>query len=201
MDHKQLIDQVLTFWFPAELDTASAVGAAMGHWFEGGPAVDDEIRRRFGELPAAAKRGELDAWGETAPGRLALLLVIDQFPRNLFAGAEAFAYDGQAQAVALEGLRRGHDRHVDPLQRMFTYLPFEHSESRSLQVISVALFDALREDATDATRAALDAAHDFAVRHWDVIDRFGRYPHRNKALGRPTLPAEAAFLAEHPQGF
>ena len=148
-------------------------------------AFDDAIRLKFEATHFAAARGEYDGWRATAEGTLALLILLDQFPRNLFRGsAHAFATDGLARHVAVRALDAGHDAAFEPALRAFFYLPFEHSEAPADQDRSVALFDALG-----------DANYrDYAHAHRDVIARFGRFPHRNAALGRDTTPAEQAWL-------
>ena len=133
----------------------------------------------------AAARGELAAWEESAEGALALVLLLDQFPRNLFRGdARAFATDALARAVAERALARGFDQATDLALRPFFYLPFMHSEALIDQDRSVRLYEALGE--TEELR--------YATQHRDVVLRFGRFPHRNRALGRNTTPAEQAFL-------
>lgn len=181
-------DDILSFWFsegPATFRPA---------WFTKDPVFDESIRARFGTLLAPARDGALDAWAETPEGALALLLVLDQFPRNLLRGqAEAFASDPHARAVARRAvLERGFDLALHPVQRCFLYLPFEHGEAMADQDLSVALFEGLRDI---PAIAAPGAAIDYAWRHRIVIQRFGRFPHRNAALGRASTPAEEAWLA------
>ena len=160
--------------------------AGPGRWFRGGDAFDAECRARLADAHHAAARRELDRWMSTADGALALLLLLDQIPRNIFRGsAHAFATDGLARHFARLALDAGHDAAFEPALRAFFYLPFEHSESPADQARSVALFEALG-----------DANYrDYAVAHRDVIARFGRFPHRNAALGRDSTPDEQAWLA------
>lgn len=180
---------VLDFWFGGTLEPRSA-------WFVKNPQFDAEIARRFADLQAFAAVGGAEHWCETAAGALALLVLLDQFPRNLFRGrAAAFACDADARRIAGEALRRGHDRQLAPVQRWFVYLPFEHSEDLADQDRSVALFQTLQGD--PATVGTLD----YAERHREVIQRFGRFPHRNAALGRVNTDAEAAYLAQPGAGF
>ena len=162
-------------------------------WREAGPkawfAKDDafDLRcRAFESAHHAAARRELDAWESSAEGALALCLLLDQFPRNLYRGsAHAFATDPLARAMADRALAAGHDRAVDGDLRIFFYLPFEHAEDASLQARSMALFEAMGH-AEYVKYAAL---------HRDLIARFGRFPHRNRVLGRASTPEEEAFLA------
>lgn len=156
-------------------------------WFVRDAAFDDAIRSRFGELHFAAARGELHGWRETPEGALALLILLDQFPRNIFRGsAHAFATDPLARGVTRAAIARGFDQQVDGALRSFFYLPFEHSENLTDQDEGVALCEALGDPETLK----------WAILHRDIIARFGRFPHRNRALGRETTPQEQAFLDE-----
>ena len=153
-------------------------------WFEKDTAFDEEIRRRFLPVHEAAAAGKLAAWEESAEGTLALLILLDQFPRNMFRGsARAFATDAQARAITAGALLKGFDGTI-PDMRSFFYLPFEHSEDLADQERGVALY-----------KAAGDAdGLKWAELHADIIRRFGRFPHRNAILGRATTPEEQAFL-------
>jgi uncharacterized protein (DUF924 family) len=154
-------------------------------WFNKTPAFDEAIRLKFEPTHHRAARGEYDAWAETAEGALALLILLDQFPRNLYRGsAHAFATDGKARAVARRAVERGFDRATEPVLRNFFYLPFEHSEDLADQDFGLALC-AEAGDADNLKWASL---------HRDIIARFGRFPHRNANLGRATTPEEQAFL-------
>ncbi len=158
--------------------------AGNARWFAKDEGFDAEIGRRFEAAHHAAARRELDDWAATAEGALALLLLLDQFPRNLFRGtAHQFATDPLALSFAEAALAAGHDRAVDEPLRVFFYLPFEHSERLSDQERAVALCAGLSKQVAD-----------FAVIHRDIIARFGRFPHRNSALGRIPSPEEQAFL-------
>ena len=181
-------DDVLAFWFAGGRD------AWREAWFRRDDAFDAAIRDRFGALPAPARDGALDAWAATPAGALALLLVLDQFPRNLHRGAaEAFASDAQAREVARRAvLAQRFDLALTRTERVFLYLPFEHSEAMADQHLSVALFEGLRDD---PAHRAPNGTIDYSWRHWHVIRRFGRFPHRNAALGRESTPAESAWLA------
>jgi uncharacterized protein (DUF924 family) len=191
--------EVLHFWFGAE-DRVDP------RWFNGGDAFDALIRERFGPTIEAGLAGGLDAWGEDAgaadtPGpALALILVLDQFTRNVFRGTpQAFAGDETALRVALRLLDAGTARRWPPLARWFALMPLEHAEDLGLQQRCVVAFEQLRADAHAAGSphaSALDGALDYAVRHRDVVARFGRFPHRNAILGRPDTPEEAVFLLQ-----
>lgn len=187
--------EVLAFWFgrPGE----PAYGAPRAEWFRKDSAFDEEIRRRF--LPAvdAALAGHLAGWAASPQGALALLVLLDQFPRNLFRGeAKAFAGDPGARQLAEDALARGWDKGLSAVEKLFIYLPFEHSESLADQARSLALFTALA-----AGHAGCDGFLDYARRHHEVIARFGRFPHRNAALGRPSTPEETSYLAQPGSGF
>ena len=153
-------------------------------WFEKHAALDEEIRRRFLSVHEAAACGKLTAWEQTAEGALALLILLDQFPRNMFRGeALAFATDPLARAIASRAILNGFDGAM-PDMRTFFYLPFEHSEDLADQERGVALFKAVGD--ADGLK--------WAEIHADIIRRFGRFPHRNAVLGRVTTPEEQAFL-------
>ncbi len=179
---------MLDFWFPPEShpDAAHPGGRSLRMWFAPDPALDEAIRTRFLDTYERAAVGGLDEWAGTARGALALVVVLDQFPRNMFRGqARAFAADDRALAVAAEAVARGHDQALPAVWRAFLYLPFEHAESREMQARSVALFRALGDAETLR----------YAELHRDIVERFGRFPHRNAILGRDSTPDEAAWLA------
>ncbi|HQY50413.1 MAG TPA: DUF924 family protein [Thermomonas sp.] len=159
--------------------------AGMGNWFRGGEAFDAECRARWQDAHFAAARREFDGWMDAADGALALVLLLDQIPRNIFRGSgHAFATDPLALHCATRAIDAGFDARVEPALRFFFYLPFEHSEAMADQQRAVALFTAL--DDPDLLG--------YAVAHRDVIAQFGRFPHRNAALGRTHTPAEQAWL-------
>ncbi|HWT08225.1 MAG TPA: DUF924 family protein [Roseomonas sp.] len=179
---------VLAFWFAEGPDTFRQA------WFKRDDAFDAEIRARFGALAATARTDALASWRGSAEGVLALAILLDQFPRNLHRGsAEAFGADPLMREIARDAvLARRIDIGLTPTQRIFLYLPFEHSEAMADQDLSVALFEGLRDD---PRMGAPGGTIDYAWRHRAVIDRFGRFPHRNAALGRISTAGEAAWLA------
>jgi uncharacterized protein (DUF924 family) len=191
--------EVRTFWFGPDTGAGMAAGFRP-EWFRKDPAFDDSIRARFGPLVERALTLPADAppaWGAAPVDVLAEILVLDQFPRNLYRGqARAFAGDARALALALGLLARGDDQRLLPLQRLFAYLPLEHAEDLALQDRSVAVFTALAA-AHDGFAEVLD----YAERHRDVVRRYGRFPHRNAALGRASTPAEVDYLAQPGSGF
>ena len=187
--------EVLDFWFGTP--GSAGYGEKREIWFKADNDFDAEIRDRFLPLVEAARGGELDHWQEKAAGTLALCIVLDQMPRNLFRGsAEAFASDARAREVAGRALERGFDGELAKVQRMFIYLPFEHSEDLAHQERSLELFSALVDD-DEAGARTMKAAR----RHHEIIARFGRFPHRNAALGRATTAAESEFLKEPDSSF
>ncbi len=181
------INDVLGFWFAddSQPDQSNPDGRDLKDWFQPGPGFDAEIRRRFLAAWEQAATGALDHWADTAQGALALTVLLDQFPRNMFRGdARAFASDRAALAVAERAIARDFDQEVPKVWRKFFYLPFEHAEDRAAQDRAVALIGALGQEET--TR--------YAVLHRDIIERFGRFPHRNAILGRDSTPEEQAWL-------
>lgn len=191
-------DELLDFWFGAP--GSPTHGRFRPEWFRKDAGFDATIRRRF--LPdVEAELGCAPAgWSpraETPRGALALLLLLDQFPRNLFRGeAHAFAGDERARAIAGAVVARGWDRELSGVERIFAYLPFEHGEALADQERSLQLFGRLA-----AELPGFDDTLDYARRHHEVIARFGRFPHRNAALGRTSTAAEAAYLAQPGSGF
>lgn len=180
-----LCRRILDFWFG--VPGSPGYGAARDIWFEADDGFDDDVRRRFAADLERAAAGMHDGMAGEAEGALALTILLDQFPRNIHRGTPgAFAFDGKALAVARRALDAGHDRALAPFQRPFLYLPFEHSEDLADQDRAVALFRVLGDE----------KGLDFAIRHRDVIARFGRFPHRNAILGRQSAPEEVAFLSQ-----
>ncbi|WP_066552224.1 DUF924 family protein [Croceicoccus bisphenolivorans] len=169
---------VLDYWFREKTPD---------QWFEGGEAVDREVRVRFSAQVSKALAGTLDEWAATPRGRLALIVLIDQFTRNIFRDdPRAYSGDAKAQAMVLDGLEKGMDKALTLSERQFFYLPLMHAEDAALQDISVTCFEKLAADA--------DYVLDFARGHRNVVARFGHFPMRNKALGRATGEAEQAYL-------
>ncbi len=188
-------EDVLVFWFgqPGQAEH----GQPRAAWFRKDAAFDEQIRSRFLPDVQAALAGRLDSWADGPQGLLALLIVLDQFPRNLFRNdAKAFAGDRQALELANRALARGWDKPRLAVEKLFIYLPLEHSEVLADQQRSLQLFSALAAEHTGC-----DGFLDYARRHYEVIARFGRFPHRNAALGRPSTAEEAAYLAQPGSGF
>ena len=188
--------EILEYWFGDPPRPRPAF------WFGKDAANDRDIRSRFGADLQRANEGLCDDWAATPRGRLALILLFDQFPRNIYRDhAQAYAYDDRARALTCEGLERGCDRSLTPLERAFFYLPLEHAEDLELQERSVALFRRLHEDAPAGQRELFAGFLDYAERHRDIIARFGRFPHRNRALGRESSAEEREFLRQPGSSF
>ncbi len=169
-------DAVLDFWFKE---------CTPAQWWAKSDAFDRLIEARFGALHDAAVRGELYAWRDSPAGRLAEIIVLDQFSRNLYRDQpRAFAADSMALALAQTAVQLHADRALEPAQRAFLYLPYMHSESLAIHALAVPLF----------SQPGLESNLDAELRHKRILDRFGRYPHRNAILGRPSTPEEIEFL-------
>ena len=181
---------VLEFWFGAGGD----YGKRHKRWFEKDPALDAEVRRRFFDLHGQLASGE--RWLDPAKDCLARVIVLDQFPRHMFRGtARSFATDPQALAAARHAVAHGYDRALLPVERLFLYLPFEHSEALDDQWRACELTEPL------GAFAETEDAHRYALAHRDIIARFGRFPHRNAALGRQSTPEELEFLKQPGSSF
>jgi uncharacterized protein (DUF924 family) len=179
---------ILDFWFEGD------ASECRDKWFEKDAAFDTACAR-FTAAIRDARDGHFDVWASTPQGSLALIILLDQLPRNVFRGsAEAFASDPHAREIARATVDAGFDRHLTPVQRMFVYLPFEHAETIEDQNESVRLYETLRD-------ALGEKSINYGHRHRDVILRFGRFPHRNAVLGRSSTPEEEAYLAQPDAGF
>jgi len=177
------IDAVLHFWFEESSPRL---------WFQKDDDFDTEIRKRFGKLYAQAINGGLSGWRTSARGRLAEIIVLDQFSRNLHRESpHAFSHDGMALALAQDAVAAGADRQLSPIERAFLYMPYMHSESAVVHEDAVRLF----------SQPGLETNLDFELKHKAIIDRFGRYPHRNAVLGRDSTVEELAFLQQPGSSF
>jgi uncharacterized protein (DUF924 family) len=167
-------------------------------WFGAqGARHDEEIRARFGGLLERAVAGELDSWADGSRRLLSLIILLDQVPRHIFRGtARAFAYDAAALALTLSGMQSAADGALDFIERLFFYMPLQHSESRDAQDESVAAFRRLLTEVPSELHATFEDALRFAEKHRAIIERFGRFPHRNAMLGRPSTPEEVEWLRE-----
>lgn len=188
------VEEILHFWF-GQPDEPS-YGKQLEFWFTKKSDFDQEVRTHFLKNYEQAVAGQLDHWQKSPKSCLALILLLDQFPRNMFRStAQAFATDPQALSSAQHAVANGFDQKLLAVERWFIYLPFEHSENLEHQHQCVELFATLSNDPVSA------ATIDYALRHRSVIERFGRFPHRNKILGRATTPEEAEFLKQRGSSF
>jgi uncharacterized protein (DUF924 family) len=193
---------ILLFWFGPRPYTAPQVQQHTRLWFgehnapELTPQTDELIRERYGELTLAAEQGRLAAWESSPRRRLALILLFDQFSRNIYRGsARAYAQDLDALSLTVSGMQIGADATLDPVERLFFYMPLMHAESLDVQEESVAAFRRLREEAPADLHRIFQASLESAVQHRDIVARFGRFPHRNRVLGRESTPEEIEWLA------
>lgn len=189
-------EEVMTFWFGEGDDPWRVDDEIVSRWFGGGEEFDEEIRQRFGDDLQRAILGEYDDWAETTRGRMALILLLDQFSRHLFRGSpRSWTQDLFAQKLTLEGLEAGVDHELRPVERTFFYLPLEHAEDLQLQKLSVKMYARLVEDAPEDA-GYVRSTLDYAEGHRRVIEQFGRFPHRNEVIGRPSTAEELAYLEE-----
>ncbi len=185
---------ILDFWFGRENEPG--YGEFRNVWFQKDEDFDREVQTRFREDHERAANGDLDEWREEARSALALVILLDQFPRNIFRGdAQTHATDAKAQEVSEHAIERALDRELPAFQRMFLYMPFMHSESIEAQRRSVELFQRLRDEPGGPDVVS------YAIGHRDIVERFGRFPHRNDILGRQTTPEEAEFLTQPGSSF
>lgn len=193
---------VLDYWFGNLRNAEDYPEQQSKIWFGGGPQVDQDIRERFEPLLLKAKNHELGHWKETPRGRLALIVLVDQFPRNMYRGTpEAFAFDQIAQKLTLEGLASKDDLKLFPVERAFFYLPLEHAEDLTLQKMSIEKFNQLEQDAPLALAPVFKSYAKYALWHYEIIAKFGRFPHRNATLERKSTDEEIIFLEQPNSSF
>lgn len=186
---------VLDFWFGSLDEQGMPSAGHMRRWFEADETLDEEIRARFTADLERARH--LHAWRATARGTLALVILVDQFSRNIHRGsADAFARDDLALELTAAAIDAGFDRELRPIERLFLYMPLEHAENRDMQARSVACFHALTEEVPAPLQERFRYFASFADNHRDVIERFGRFPHRNALLGRTSTAAEIEYLEQ-----
>ena len=191
---------ILDFWLGDGLALGWPTQDLGKRWFGGGAALDQEIRARFGAQVVQAVGGGLQDWERQPLSRLALVILLDQFTRNVFrATGQAFDGDARAQQLVLQALARQEDRQLPWVGRVFIYMPLMHAEDLALQEECVACFSRLLADAPDTLKPRLQGNLDFARQHQDIVARFGRFPYRNAVLGRANTPAEAEFLLKGPR--
>jgi uncharacterized protein (DUF924 family) len=191
---------VRDFWFGPQPVTAERLERRIRFWFGDETSQvrqrrDAEIFRRFGALSERAATGELASWADGPRRRLSLILLLDQFPRNMYRGtARAFATDAPALALTLSGMQSAADAALDVVERIFFYMPLQHAESHEVQEESVAAYRRLLREAPEELRATFEGALRSAENHRDIIGQFGRFPHRNRALARANTPLESEWL-------
>ncbi len=203
-DEHGAISEVLGFWFGDLCEGELSDKEKQMTWWAKSEEFDDLVRQDFEDYVLLAEKGELSHWLETPLGTLAFIIVVDQFPRNIYRDTQgAFSRDSLALHTCLEGIKKGFDRALHPMHRVFFYLPLMHSEDLDIQKMSVRKYSALENEHAShpRIRETLACSTDFAGRHFDIIERFGRYPHRNAALGRESTPEETEFLKQPGSSF
>ena len=199
---KESPSSVLEFWFGKEYDSCELNSAQLKRWFKKQKATDQEIQKRFSELVELAASDQV-GWPENdAQSPLALIIALDQFPRNIARGtSRMYSYDDKACSYATELVQSGAHLQYKPVERIFIYLPFEHAEDLALQDKAVHLFTGLRDEVPEKYRVAYTRTLEYAIAHQRVIRQFGRFPHRNKILNRKSSPEEESYLAQPGSGF
>jgi uncharacterized protein (DUF924 family) len=196
------IDTILSFWFKEQELSAPQIDRRMETWFSEDAVFDHEIEKEFADDVDAASAGKLDYWAAQSDGRLALIILIDQFRRNIYRGTpEAFSKDRLALKLCVEGAMEKKDKGLSLIQRVFFYMPLQHAESRKVQAKSVELYDRLAEAVSPTYRETFLTIAQFAELHKDIIDRFGRFPHRNQLLNRENTAEENEYLASDSPDF
>ena len=195
-DDQSRIETILSFWFKEQALSAPQIDRRMDIWFGEDPAFDHEVEKEFSGDVESASDGKLDHWAAEPHGRLALIILIDQFRRNIHRGtAKAFSHDRVALKLCVEGAMEKKDKGLTPVQRVFFYMPLQHAESRKVQAKSVALYNRLAESVSPTYQETFLTVAQFAELHKDIIDQFGRFPHRNILLGRENTAEEDEYLA------
>lgn len=192
------VSNILGYWFDAP--------SAMTRWFVPSKTVDDDIRTQFAPLICLAAASQLPSWTTTPRSSLALVILLDQFPRNIYRNSsQSYATDSLALETTLDAIARGYDRELPLIQSAFFYLPLMHDETLKGQIAGMTLLEVLKSrciaQGDTETAEFVGRSWDFAKRHLDVVRMFGRFPSRNKALGRASTEKEIRFLEEHPEGF
>ena len=189
------IEKILEFWFGTFPDAYSSDPSRVKMWFRDGSSYDQEIFVTFGSIYQRAVDGELDHWQEMPRGRLALIILLDQFSRHIHRGyAEAFAQDDKAQEICIDGIASGDDLKLHRVERSFFYLPLEHAENIERQNLCVDAFISLLDDVPEPHRQPFEMSLEYAKKHHYVIEQFGRFPELNEILGRESTPEELAFI-------
>lgn len=190
------IDAILTFWFDEQELSAPQIARRMDVWFGEDAVFDHECKKEFGDDVHSATAGKLDHWAHQPRGRLALILLLDQFRRNIYRNtADAFSMDKAALKLCVEGAMEKKDNGLTPIQRVFFYMPLQHAESRKVQAKSVDIYNRLSEAVSKTYRETFETIAQFAELHHDIIEQFGRFPHRNQLLHRENTSEENEYLA------
>ncbi len=196
------IEAILSFWFKEQELSAPQIDRRMDIWFGEDPVFDREIEEEFADDVARACEGKLDHWATEPHGRLALIILIDQFRRNIYRNsAEAFSKDRLALKLCVEGAVEKKDKSLTPIQRVFFYMPLQHAESARVQAKALELYNRLAESVSPTYQETFLTVAQFAELHKDIIDQFGRFPHRNKLLGRENTSEENEYLASDSPDF
>jgi len=195
-EDERRIDKILSFWFKEQELSAPQIDRRMDTWFGEDPVFDHEIEKEFADDVDKACKGQLDHWADEPRGRLALIIMIDQFRRNIYRNtAQAFSMDRLALKLCVEGAMEKKDKGLTPIQKVFFYMPLQHAESVKVQAKSVELFARLAESVSPTYQETFLTIAQFAELHKDIIDQFGRFPHRNQLLNRRNTPEEDEYLA------
>jgi uncharacterized protein (DUF924 family) len=195
-DDQIRIDAVLGFWFEERALSAPQIDGRMDIWFGEDPVFDHEIEKEFAQDIERAAEGKLDHWAKETRGRLALILLLDQFRRNIYRNsADAFSRDKQALQLCVEGAMAKKDKGLSPIERVFFYMPLQHAESRKVQEKSCDIYNKLAEAVSPTHKETFETIAQFAELHRDIIERFGRFPYRNAVLDRRNTPEEEEFLS------
>ncbi len=186
---------ILEFWFSDALQSPEQLGKRSPKWFVADRDFDNDIAAKFSELCHDALTGRLRTWEKVPRDRLALILLLDQFPRNIYRGRrEAFGGDARALALAQAGIDRKQDEDLHPVEAAFFLMPLQHAEDRVVQQRSISEFARLVRRADAMWQPWLQSCHDFAVRHAEIVAKFGRFPHRNRVMGRKPTLRESVWL-------
>jgi uncharacterized protein (DUF924 family) len=201
-DDQNRIEQVLSFWFKEQALSAPQIDQRMDIWFGEDPVFDHEIEKEFADDVEMASDGKLDHWAHQPRGRLALILLLDQFRRKIHRNtAESYARDRAALKLCVEGAMEKKDKGLKPIQRVFFYMPLQRAESRKIQGKSVEIYNRLAEAVSASHRETFQTIAHFAELRADIIERFSRFPHRNSILKRPNTPEENEFLGNDSRDF
>ena len=195
-DDQIRIDAILAFWFKEQELTAPQIDGRMDVWFGEDAFFDEEVAREFADEVERASEGQLDHWAHKPRGRLALILLLDQFRRNIYRNKpEAFAKDKMALKLCVEGAMEKKDKGLSPIERVFFYMPLQHAESRKVQKKSCEIYRKLAEAVSATYKETFETVAQFAELHADIIEQFGRFPHRNAILNRANTAEEDEYLA------